>query len=334
MNSTGVEPTQASLSIVAPCYNEEEVLPEFVRRVTDVLETLSHPYEILLVDDGSSDRTWPLIAEAAAENPRVRGIRLLRNHGHQLALSAGLHETRGDLVVAIDADLQDPPELIGDMIKKLNEDAADVVYGQRKTRAGETRFKRLTAHMFYRVLRTMTNVEIPPDTGDFRLMRRSVVDVLNAMPERHRFIRGMVAWIGGRQVPLMYDRDERFAGETKYPLRKMIRFAVDAITSFSRHPLTFANYVGMAMGLLSLILGVWSLTSYFYTDTVSGWTSVMTVFTFQFALVFFFIGMIGEYIGRIFEMSQKRPLFLLHSQVGQGLEAPHTDTHPQRQDVS
>ena len=309
-----------TLSIVSPCYNEEEAIPNFLERTISAAETTDRSYEIILIDDGSTDATWRLIQQAANTYNSVHGIRLLRNHGHQLALSAGLAATKGDLVVAIDADLQDPPELIPDMISVMQREHADVVYAQRRKRAGETWFKLLTAHIFYRVLRSLTKVDIPPDTGDFRLMRRELVDVLNSMPERHRFIRGMVSWIGGRQVPYQYDRDARFAGETKYPLKKMLLFAFDAITSFSRQPLVFATYLGVIMGVISILLAFWSLLSYFIFDTVAGWSSLITIITLQFALVFFSIGMIGEYIGRIFELGQGRPLYIVREIAGDGLQ--------------
>ncbi|MCC0019203.1 MAG: glycosyltransferase family 2 protein [Rhodobiaceae bacterium] len=327
-------PEKSSISIVAPCYNEELVLDEFLSRTHAAGNATGFDYEIILVDDGSVDGTWGKIDAAAKTEPRVRGLRLFRNHGHQLALSAGLHEASGDFILTIDADLQDPPELLGDMIALMRAQEADVVYGKRRSRAGETRFKLWTAHIFYRVLRAMTAVDIPSDTGDFRLMRRDVVYILNAMPERHRFIRGMVAWIGGRQIPIHYDRDPRFAGQTKYPLRKMIRFSIDAITSFSRYPLTLAIYVGAGMGALSFFLGLWSIVSYFFLNTTAGWTSLMTVVTLQFTLVFFCIGMIGEYVGRVFESNQNRPLFTTRTRVGCGLNCADMSREPNRQDTT
>ncbi len=310
-----------TLSVVAPCFNEEEVLPEFLRRVTAACEATGLPFEIVLIDDGSTDRTWPLITAATMRDRRVRGLRLRRNHGHQLALSAGLDQCRGDLVLVIDADLQDPPELLAPMLARLDAEKADVVYGQRRTRAGETIFKRATAHFFYRVIRALSDVDIPPDTGDFRLMRRWVVDILRSMPERHRFIRGMIAWIGGKQVPFPYDRDPRFAGQTKYPLRRMIRFALDAVTGFSRRPLALATHLGLVAALVAIGLGSWSVLGALLGVTVPGWASLMAAFSLFSALQLFVLGVIGEYLGRLYEAARGRPLFLIETTAGQGLAA-------------
>src|SRR5436190_6137632 len=225
--------TRPQLSVVAPCLNEEGVLPEFLARMAAALDGLGGAAEIVVVDDGSRDGTWSVMTAAAARDRRIVAVRLMRNHGHQLALTAGLSLCRGERVLIIDADLQDPPELLPDMMALMDgvdgKAGADVVYGQRRQRDGESLFKRATAAAFYRLIGRMTDVEIPSDAGDFRLLTRRVLDLLIAMPERHRFIRGMVAWIGGKQVPLVYDRKARVAGESKYPLAKMVRFAADAI---------------------------------------------------------------------------------------------------------
>src|SRR6059058_3209662 len=224
----------SDLSIVVPCYNEEGCLQALHERLTAAARACRcGDYEIVLVNDGSRDRTLPMMRELAASDPHVVAVNLSRNHGHQLALTAGLDLCRGEKILIIDADLQDPPELLPAMLETMVESDADVVYGVRKSRRGETAFKRATAHGFYRLLSRATEVEIPLDTGDFRLMSRRALDALLAMPEQTRFIRGMVAWIGFKQVPLAYDREERFAGETKYPLKKMMRFAFDALTGFS-----------------------------------------------------------------------------------------------------
>ena len=233
------------LSVVAPCHNEEESLAEFHRRTAAAAAVaVGESYEIVLVDDGSTDATWAGIEALSATDPRVVGVRLMRNHGHQLAATAGLATARGARIMLIDADLQDPPELIADMMALMDR-GADVVYGQRRSREGESWFKTYTAATFYRLLSRLANVRIPQDTGDFRLMSRRVLDVMLTMPERERFIRGMVSWIGGRQVPLLYERKARFAGTTKYNLPKMIRFATDAITSFSIGPLRLASWLGI-----------------------------------------------------------------------------------------
>ena len=239
------------LAVVAPCYNEEAGLPEFVRQVKAVCGQLGAPYEIVLVNDGSRDRTLAVALDLASQDPTIRVVNLLRNFGHQAAVTAGLDVAEGDVVVLIDSDLQDPPAVIAEMIAAWKA-GADVAYGQRRTREGETAFKLFTAKVFYRLLRWMTRSDIPADTGDFRLMDRRVVDVLRSMRERHRFIRGMVSWVGGRQVAVPYDRKPRFAGETKYPFRKMAAFALDAITSFSVVPLRLVTYLALAIISLAI----------------------------------------------------------------------------------
>ena len=308
-----------SLSVVAPCFNEEHVLPEFIRRVQCICEQLGCTYEIVLVDDGSRDRTWDIIASASNNDSRVLGVCLRRNYGHQLALSAGIAAAAGALILLIDSDLQDPPEHLPAMIELMKATDADVVYGQRSRRAGETLFKRFSASAFYRFINWLSDIEIPRDTGDFRLITRDVADVLSQMPEQHRFIRGMVAWIGGRQVPYVYDRMERYAGITKYPLRRMIRFATDAITGFSRRPLQFATGLGIVAFLVSISLALYSITSWALGHSVPGWTSLMTVVGLLSAFQFVMLGVLGEYVGRLYEESRGRPLFIEAARVGEGL---------------
>jgi dolichol-phosphate mannosyltransferase len=303
------------LSVVAPCYNEEGVLPEFVRRMGAVLDGVGGSAEIVLVDDGSRDRTWPLMQDLAARDPRIVGVRLMRNHGHQLALTAGLSICRGERVLIIDADLQDPPELLPDMIALMDQ-GADVVYGQRRVREGESLFKRATAAAFYRVIGRLTDVEIPTDTGDFRLMSRRVLDLLLAMPERHRFIRGMVAWIGGRQVPLLYDRKARAAGETKYPLAKMVRFAVDAITAFSVVPLMASMTIGWIMAAVGIAFFVYSIIGFVLGYNLPGWTSLMAAIGLLGGMQFLMLGIIGAYLGRLYDQNKGRPLFMIREIVG------------------
>lgn len=309
-----------TLSIVTPCFNEQEVLPEFIRRMKAATDRLALDYEVILVDDGSRDASWSLIAAAATSDKRIVGLRLRRNHGHQLALSAGLTLARGDLVLLIDADLQDPPELLPTMIELLRNENADVVYGQRRHRSGETAFKIRSAAAFYRLIGWLSEVHIPPDTGDFRLITRPVVDLLVQMPERHRFLRGMVAWVGGRQVPLLYDRDARHAGQTKYPLFRMLRLASDAITGFSRRPLQVATFTGLLAALFSVGLALYSVMGWLLGVTVPGWTSLMSAVGFLSALQFLMLGIIGEYLGRLYEESRARPLFLEACRVGHGLQ--------------
>jgi glycosyltransferase involved in cell wall biosynthesis len=311
MNQTA----RPALSVVAPCYNEEGVLPEFVKRVGAVLDGVGGTAEIVLVDDGSRDNTWAVMTAAAAQDPRVVGVRLMRNHGHQLALTAGLSVCRGERVMIIDADLQDPPELLPDMMALMDQ-GADVVYGQRRVREGESLFKRATAAAFYRVIGQLTDVDIPSDTGDFRLMTRRVLDLLLAMPERHRFIRGMVAWIGGKQVPLQYDRKARAAGETKYPLTKMVRFAIDAITAFSVVPLMASMTIGWIMAAVGFAFFVYSIIGFVLGYNLPGWTSLMAAIGLLGGMQFLMLGIIGAYLGRLYDQNKGRPLFMIRDIVG------------------
>ena len=300
------------LAIVAPCYNEEAGLPEFIRRVQAVCAGLACAYEIVLVNDGSRDRTLPVALDLASRDPLIKVVNLLRNFGHQAAVTAGLDVAEGDAVVLIDSDLQDPPELIADMVAAWRQ-GADVAYGQRRTREGETAFKLFTAKVFYRLLRGMTKSDIPADTGDFRLMDRRVVEVLRSMRERHRFIRGMVSWVGGKQVAVPYDRKARFAGETKYPFRKMFAFAVDAITSFSVVPLRLVTWLALAViGLTIVAAGVVvvvKLISPHYF--IPGYPSIIITIVFFGGVQLLALGIIGEYLGRMYEASKARPLYVV-----------------------
>ena len=304
-----------ALSVVAPCYNEQDVLPEFLRRVAAVLDELGGTAEIVLVDDGSHDRTWQVMTDAAAADSRVVAVRLMRNHGHQLALTAGLSVCRGERILIIDADLQDPPELLREMMALMDQ-GADVVYGQRRQRDGESLFKRATAAAFYRLIGRMTDVEIPLDAGDFRLITRRVLDLLIAMPERHRFVRGMVAWIGGKQVPLPYDRKARAAGESKYPLAKMLRFAADAITAFSVVPLMASMTIGWIMAAIGFAFFVYSIVGWAFGHTLPGWTSLMAAVGLLGGMQFLMLGIIGAYLGRLYDQSKGRPLFMIREIVG------------------
>jgi glycosyltransferase involved in cell wall biosynthesis len=297
------------LSVVIPCFNEEAALPELHRRISASCHEIGD-YEIILVDDGSHDSTWSLMRQLADSDPHLVVIRLSRNHGHQLALTAGLTFARGKRILIIDADLQDPPELLPEMMS-LMDTGADVVYGQRRRREGETPFKTLTAKLFYRLLRHMIDVDIPADTGDFRLMTRRSLDVLNSMPEQSRFVRGLVSWIGLKQVPLLYDREPRFAGETKYPLLKMVRFAIDAITGFSIVPLRIASISGMVLGVISLMMFSYTLGSWAFGRTVEGWTSLSTIVLTVSSVQLFVLGIQGEYLGRLYIQSKDRPLFIV-----------------------
>jgi dolichol-phosphate mannosyltransferase len=306
-----------NLSVVAPCFNEEGVLPAFLARVTAVLDGVGGTSEIVVVDDGSRDGTWRAMTEAAARDSRIVAVRLMRNHGHQLALTAGLSICRGERVLIIDADLQDPPELLPDMMALMDR-GADVVYGQRRARAGESLFKRVSAAAFYRLIGRMTDVDIPRDAGDFRLVTRRVLDVLLSMPERHRFIRGMVAWIGGHQVPIAYDREPRAAGESKYPLGKMIRFAADAITAFSVVPLMASMTIGWIMAAVGFAFVVYSFIGWLLGMNLPGWTSLMAAMGLLGGMQFLMLGIIGAYLGRLYDQSKGRPLFTIRDIVGGG----------------
>ncbi len=307
------------LSIVVPCFNEEACLAALHERLGAAARTtFGGSYEIVLVNDGSTDRSWPMMAQIAAFDDHVVAVDLSRNHGHQLALTAGLDLALGDLILVIDADLQDPPELIGAMVETMRREGADVVYGVRKSRAGETAFKRATAHGFYRLLARATEVDIPLDAGDFRLMSRRALDVLLAMPEQARFIRGMVAWIGFKQVPIIYDRDERFAGETKYPLSKMLKFAFDALTGFSSAPLKLASHAGLALSVGSLLIILYILYAWLAGHNIQGWTSLMLVVVVLGAVQMFVLALMGEYIGRLYNEAKGRPLYVVKDIAGGG----------------
>lgn len=305
-----LSPDTPALSVVAPCYNESAGLAEFHRRVTAVCQQLQRSYEIVLINDGSGDNTWAVMQALSASDPHLVCIDLSRNHGHQLALSAGLSICQGDRILIIDADLQDPPELLPQMLA-LMDGGADIVYGQRRQRSGESVFKRSTAAAFYRLINTLTDKPIPLDTGDFRTLSRRALNVLLAMPERHRFIRGMVSWIGFSQQPLLYDRDPRFAGETHYPLRKMIRLAIDAITGFSIKPLQIASLLGLAVGLLCVLIVFWAVIVFALHRTVPGWASIVVVVSLLSSVQLIVLGILGEYLGRLYEQSKGRPLFII-----------------------
>jgi glycosyltransferase involved in cell wall biosynthesis len=308
-----------ALSIVVPCFNEEACLPALHERLgAAARKAVGEDYEIVLVNDGSSDSSWPIMRRMAAEDAHVVAVNLSRNHGHQLALTAGLDLCRGDTILIIDADLQDPPELLGDMLQAMRDGEADVVYGVRRSRSGETAFKRATAHGFYRLLSRATEVDIPLDAGDFRLMSRRALDALLAMPEQARFIRGMVAWIGFRQVPFAYDRQERFAGSTKYPVKKMVRFALDALTGFSSAPLKLASHVGLALSIGSVILILYIAYAWAAGHNIPGWTSLMLIVVIIGAVQMFVLALMGEYIGRLYNEAKRRPLYIVQEVAGEG----------------
>ena len=303
------------LSIIVPMYYEELVAYECYHRIKNVVNGIeSMDHEIIFVNDGSKDRTLAILKSIAKGDKCVKIIDFSRNFGHQAAVTAGLFNCNGDAIVIIDADLQDPPEIIPEMISKW-EEGHQVIYGKRKIRSGESKFKLLTAKYFYRVLSYMASIEIPKDTGDFRLMDRIVAEAFKEMPEQNRFIRGMVSWIGFDQVPLEYNRDDRFAGETKYPLRKMIKFATDGIVSFSTKPLKLTAIFGIGTIGISILLIIYTIITKIMSDTSMGWASTMCVILFFSGVQLLSLGVIGEYIARIYDESKNRPLYLVKEKI-------------------
>jgi dolichol-phosphate mannosyltransferase len=297
-------------SIVAPAVNEEDTLPHFYERVVAVMEQVGEPFEVVLINDGSSDGTFRVMRALHERDPRVRVVDFSRNFGHQIAISAGLDYARGDAVIIIDSDLQDPPEVIPQLIARWKA-GVEVVYAQRARRTGETRFKLLTAAAFYRLIARITSVEIPRDTGDFRLLDRRVVQTLVTMREHHRFMRGLSAWVGFRQEAVPYDRHERFAGTTKYPLRKMIRFALDAITAFSYAPLQLATSFGFLLAALSLVGIVVAIIVRVFGGAIQGQGTTLIAVLFLGGIQLIFLGIIGEYLGRIYDEVRARPLYIV-----------------------
>ena len=298
------------LSIVVPCMNEEDGIDDLVARLSRAIEPWKHQAEIVLVDDGSSDGTWKAIQAARATCPQLVGIRLSANRGHQIALTAGLEAARGERIMMLDADLQDPPELLADMMFMMDR-GFDVVYGRRAERKGETLFKRATAYAFYRVLNAMSDTNIPQDTGDFRLVNRKTLDAVLAMPEKSRFIRGMFAWAGFRQVGIEYIREPRKTGETKYPLKKMIRFSIDAMTAFSTKPLRLATRLAFVSLAIAGLMAVHVFQSLILHKTVAGWASVVLAISFFSGVQLLTLGILGEYVGRLYIEAKNRPLYFV-----------------------
>lgn len=301
-----------SVSVIIPCHNEEECVHELHSRLQRVLVEMDKSYELIFVDDGSSDRTAEQLIEIQHIDSNIVIVELSRNHGHQLALSAGLNVAQGERVLLIDADLQDPPELLPEMMAALDA-GADVAYARRISRDGESRFKRMTAGIFYRFLHRLSKTDLPLDTGDFRLMSRRVADVLRQMPETHRFIRGMVTWIGFRQVAVDYHRDCRFAGKTKYSVSGMVGLAMDAITGFASAPLRFLFYLGAAAGVAAAGLLGWTIYGLLFLHAVPQWAILLFVQLMFSAINLLALGLIGEYVGRSFIQGKGRPLFIIRS---------------------
>jgi len=316
---------QPELSVVIPAFNEESNVEPMHERLVATLDEVVDGLEILYVDDGSTDATWDRVQDLAVDDPRVRGLRFARNFGHQAALTAGVDAARGKAVVIIDGDLQDPPEVIPEMVARWRE-GFEVVYGQREEREGETWFKLLTAKVFYRILRGITHVEIPVDTGDFRLMGPRAVEAFRALPERNRFIRGLVSWIGFSQTAVLYKRQARQVGETKFPVRKMLRFALDGITSFSFFPLRLATWTGFAVSLFAFLYIVVVLVLKAIGVSWLGYTSLMASILFLGGVQLLMIGIMGEYLARIFEEVKRRPLYL----VGEWTDGESSVVPPER----
>lgn len=320
----------ALISIIIPCFNEAAVIGETVKQMQVFATQLTDlTVEFIFIDDGSGDQSSKLLREYCAKDSRFRVIFFARNFGHQIAVTAGIDVAKGDAVIIIDADLQDPPAVMHEMIAKWRE-GYDVVYGTRTLRPGESAFKLATAHKFYRFLNKLSDTPIPLDTGDFRLINRAVVNTLRAMPEKDRFLRGMVSWVGFKQVKLEYQRAERFAGESKYPLRKMLRFAIDGILSFSTKPLQLSIGLGLLAASIALFGILYVLYLRLFTDIwVEGWTTLMIAVLFLGGVQLICVGILGEYIGRIYNEVKRRPLYVVQEYLGFSENMP---THTRRAD--
>jgi polyisoprenyl-phosphate glycosyltransferase len=307
--------SRPTLSLVIPIFNEEETIPELFRRLQEFLKQLGETWEVVFIDDGSRDASLKLLRDAAATEKRYKVVVFSRNFGHQMAITAGLDRAEGECVAVMDADLQDPPEVVRDMLAKWRE-GYEVVYGVRKKRLGETWFKKITAAAFYRILRLLLGFDVPVDTGDFRLMSRPVLLTLRSLRERHRFIRGMVSWIGFRQTAVYYERQGRFAGETKFHLRKMVGFALDGITSFSIVPLRIATWLGVFSGLFAVAVAGWAFYARLVTHAVvPGWTTIMVLVALGSSAQLLMTGILGEYVGRIYEEVKRRPLYTVADEI-------------------
>ena len=305
------------ISVVIPMYFEEDVVNECYNRTKEVLNKLSsYEHEIIFINDGSKDKTLELLEKISQNDNNVKIISFSRNFGHQAAVTAGLKFTTGDAVVIMDADMQDPPEVIEEMVK-LWEEGNEVIYAKRKVREGETKFKLFTAKMFYKMLNSLSDTEIPKDTGDFRLADKKVIEVINQLPEHNKFLRGLFSWVGFKQIPLEYERKERFAGKTKYPLKKMIKLALDGITSFSTKPLKILGVLGIFSVLISFIILIYALISFAFNlnHLTPGWTSLMVTITFLGGIQLLSIWLISEYVGRIYDESKGRPEYIIDKKI-------------------
>ena len=305
------------ISVIVPMYYEEKVAEECYKRLTTCLQKLiDYTYEIIIIDDGSKDKTLEILENIASKDDKVKVISFSRNFGHQAAVTAGLKHVSGDAIIIIDADLQDPPELIPQMIQ-LWEQGNEIIYAKRKKRKGESPFKLLSAKLFYQILNALSDTEIPKDTGDFRLVDRKVVDTINNMPEHNKFLRGLFSWVGYKQIPFEYEREERFAGKTKYPLRKMLKLASDGIISFSTKPLKLVGLLGFISIVISILILIYALLSYFLklNQLSAGWTSLMVAITFFAGVQLLSIWIMSEYIGRIYDETKQRPQFIINKKI-------------------
>ena len=305
------------ISVIVPMYYEEKVAEECYKRLTACLQKLTdYTYEIIIIDDGSKDKTLEILENIASKDDKVKVISFSRNFGHQAAVTAGLKHVSGDAIIIIDADLQDPPELIPQMIQ-LWEQGNEIIYAKRKKRKGESPFKLLSAKLFYQILNALSDTEIPKDTGDFRLVDKKVVDTINNMPEHNKFLRGLFSWVGYKQIPFEYEREERFAGKTKYPLRKMLKLASDGIISFSTKPLKLVGLLGFVSIIISILILIYALLSYFLklNQLSAGWTSLMVAITFFAGVQLLSIWLMSEYIGRIYDETKQRPQFIINKKI-------------------
>ncbi|OIP82277.1 MAG: glycosyltransferase [Porphyromonadaceae bacterium CG2_30_38_12] len=302
-----------SISVIVPCYNEDKVLLECYNRLKTTLATLEYPSEIIFINDGSQDDTSKILTSLAKDDKSIKIITFSRNFGHQKAVTAGLNNCRSDMAVIIDADLQDPPELIPTMIKTLHDNDANVVYCVRINRKGEGFFKKFNAKLFYRFLNFFSEIKLPVDTGDFRLVDRNIIREFNRLSEKRKYIRGLITWVGFKQVPFYYEREARFAGETKYPLSKMIRFAASSLLYFSTKPLRLATTLGFISVFFSIIMALWSLFGkiFGYTHSDSGWTSLFVAIIFFGGVQLVTIGIVGAYIGNLFDEIKNRPEYIV-----------------------
>lgn len=305
------------ISLIIPCYNEEEVINKAYNRIYNVMEKIDMDYEILFTNDGSKDKTLELLTEIADSNRKVKVISFSRNFGHQPAVTAGIKECSGDAAIIMDADMQDPPELIPDMLSLWQKEDANVIYAVRKSRKGESFFKKFTAKIFYRFINSVSEVKMPLDTGDFRLIDRAVIDKFNGLKEKKTYIRGLISWVGFKQIPFYYKRDERLAGETKYPLSKMIKFASNGIVSFTKKPLEVSIFLGLLNIFVGLALAIYVIVAHFSSSiiTVPGWASLMIVIIFFSGVQLLSLGLIGIYLGRVFDEVKERPDYIVHKKI-------------------